>query len=65
MREGFTAGHAAYRTRQIAQGSAGGGATCDSMPAVWRPGAADCSPLTNELRSADFATRPANSTMRV
>ena len=36
MREGFTTGHTAYRTRQIAQGSAGGGPTCDSMPAVRR-----------------------------
>ena len=44
MREGFTAGHAAYRTLQIAQGSPGGGPTCDSMPAVRRPADAESSP---------------------
>ena len=56
VREGFTAGHAAYRTRQIAQGSAGGGATCDSMPA------ADSRLLMNPSRSVASATRSMNST---
>ena len=56
MRECFTTGHAAYRTRQIAQGSSCGGPTCDSMPA------ADSRLLMNPSRSVASATRSMNST---